>query len=44
MMGIALEVVGLWLGHKSLDTTIRYTRPAELALATETPAMPWDAK
>lgn len=44
MMGIALEVIGLWLGHKSLDTTTRYTRPAELALATETPAMPWDTK
>jgi len=44
LMGVPLEVVGHWLGHKSLDTTIRYTRPAELAMMQDVPEMPWDAQ
>lgn len=42
LMGVPLEVVGHWLGHKSLDTTKRYTRPAELAMMQDAPTMPWD--
>lgn len=44
LMGVPLEVVGHWLGHKSLDTTKRYTRPAELALMQEVPTMPWNVR
>lgn len=43
LLGVSMEVVGHWLGHKSLDTTKRYTRPAELAMMTEMPTMPWDS-
>jgi len=42
LMGMPLEVIGEWLGHKSLDTTKRYTRPAELAMMQDAPTMPWD--
>jgi integrase/recombinase XerD len=42
LLGVPLEVVGHWLGHASLDTTTRYTRPAELAMMQDAPTMPWD--
>jgi len=41
LAGTPLEVVGDRLGHASLDTTKRYTRPSEMALATALPALPW---
>jgi len=41
LAGVALEVVGDRLGHASLDTTKRYTRPSELARAAALPELPW---
>lgn len=36
-----LEVIGARLGHATLETTKRYTRPAELAQQLPLPLMPW---
>jgi len=36
-----LEVIGARLGHATLETTKRYTRPAELAQQLPLPTMPW---
>jgi site-specific recombinase XerD len=38
---LPLEVIGARLGHATLETTKRYTRPAELAQQLPLPLMPW---
>ena len=41
MAGWPLEMIADRLGHKSLNTTKVYTRPAEMAAKIKLPAMPW---
>jgi integrase/recombinase XerD len=41
MAGWPLEMIADRLGHKSLNTTQVYTRPAEMAAKIKLPAMPW---
>lgn len=41
MAGWPLEMIADRLGHKSLNTTKVYTRPAEMAAKIRLPAMPW---
>ena len=38
-----LEVLSERLGHASIETTKVYTRPAEMARATQLPLMPWNS-
>lgn len=42
LMGVPLEIIAYWLGHRSLNTTLRYVRPASLAMMQDAPTMPWD--
>lgn len=45
LLGVPLEVIGLWLGHGAGNgdyrITQRYTRPAQLAQSMTPPALPW---
>lgn len=40
--GYPLDLIAQRLGHKSVQTTQRYTRPAELAMQQTLPEMPWN--
>jgi len=42
LAGYSLEATSHRLGHASIETTKRYTRPAEMARAEALPTMPWD--
>jgi site-specific recombinase XerD len=44
LAGWPLEAVMERLGHASIETTKRYTRPAEMARAVRLPTLPWHAK
>jgi integrase/recombinase XerD len=43
LMDWPIEAIGERLGHSSVETTKRYTRPAALAQALGVPALPWCA-